>query len=132
MPETDSVQFPRLYRAIKKKRWYDPVERKVLSAAFMLRLGETGLSVLKAVGCSRENCLAALNECYGEFVLETEPVRGLGLEVFDDKSESPTYSPNHAEITGLPPFEEKLRAEDRATELVTISILHYDRYDSYA
>lgn len=131
MPRTDSQRYPCIYRAITKKRWYQLGERRILSAAFMLKEKETGLSVLKTVGCSRDNCLATLNECYGEFVLETERVRDLGLEVDDDEPDAPNYSPNHAEITGLP-FDDKLQAENRATELVNLASLYYDRYSEYA
>lgn len=136
MPEMDSAQYPLIYRAVTKKRWYDVASRKVLSAAFMLRSRDTGLSVLKTVGCSREMCLAGQHDCYGEFMLETSRVKGLGLEVVDDEPDASDFSPNHAEINQIPinpaTFEEKRRAEDFATELADLSTLYYDRYNSYA
>jgi hypothetical protein len=135
MPETDSAQHPNLYRAITKKRWYDATSRKVSSAAFILRSRETGLSVLKAVGCSREICHAGLGECFGEFVLQTIRVRDLGLAVVDDEPDALDFSENHAEITELPinpvTDEERRRAEDLATDLANLSSLHYDRNDNY-
>src|SRR6266849_2815597 len=99
MPETDSALYPRIYRAVTKKRWYDVTSRRVSSAAFVLRSRETGLSVLKTVGCSREICIAGQRDCYGEFVLETNRVRGLGLGVVDDELDATDFSPNHAEIS---------------------------------
>jgi hypothetical protein len=135
MPETDSAQHPAIFRAITKKRWYDAIERRVSSAAFVLRAQETGLSVLKTVGCSREICLARQRDCFGEFVLETNRVRDLGLRVIDDEPDALDFSENHAEITQIPinptTLEEKRRVEDLATDLAELSALHYDRYDSY-
>ena len=78
MPDIDPVENPNIYRAIRKRRWYVPRERRVLSAAFILRPAEVGLSVLKQVNdCSPDVCLAGLNECYGEFILETQRILGL-------------------------------------------------------
>jgi len=135
MPETDSAQYPNIFRAITKKRWYDSSSRRVLSWAFRLRSQDRGLSVLKAVGCSRETCLAGQRDCFGEFVLETNRVRDLGLEVVGDKPDAPDFSENHAEIIRIPinptTLEEKQRAEDLATHLAALSTLHYDRCDSY-
>lgn len=136
MPETDSTQYPRIYRAVTKRRWYDVTSRRVVSAAFRLRSRDTGISVLKTVGCSQEKCLAGQRDCYGEFVLETNRVRSLGLGVVDDEADAPEFSPNHAEIKQIPinptTFEEIRRAEDLATDLADLSTLYYDRYDSYA
>jgi hypothetical protein len=136
MPETDSAQYPNIFRAILKRRWYDVSSRRVSSEAFKLRSTDTALSVLKAVGCSRDNCLAHLDPCYGEFVLETNRVRGLGPGLVDDDPEAPDFSENHAEITQIPinptTDEERLRAEDLATDLANLSTLHYDRHNSYA
>lgn len=135
MPETDPAQYPRIYRAVTKKRWYDASSRRVSSAAFVLRSRDTGLSVLKSVACSREICLAGQRDCYGEFVLETNRVRGLGLGVVDDEPDAPGFSSIHAEINQIPinptSLEEKRRAEDLATDLADLSTLFYDRYDSY-
>jgi hypothetical protein len=135
MPDTDSAQHPNIFRAVTKKRWYDATSRRVSSWAFKLRSRDTGLSVLKAVGCSREICLAAQRDCFGEFVLETARVRDLGLAVVDDEPDAPDFSENHAEITRIPinptTFDEKQRAEDLATELANLSTLHYDRHNSY-
>jgi hypothetical protein len=135
MPETDSTQYPRIYRAVTKKRWYDVTSRRVISAAFLLRSRDTGLSVLKTVGCSREKCLAGQRDCYGEFVLETNRVRSLGLGVVDDEPDAPDFSRNHAEINQIPinptTLEEKRRVEDLATDLADLLTLYYDRYDSY-
>ena len=132
MPETDSAQYPNLFRAILKKRWYDVRSRRISSEAFKLRSQDTGLSVLKAVGCSPEICLAGQRDCFGEFVLETARVRELGLEVVDDEPDGPDFSENHAEITRIPTTsEEKKRAEDLATDLAALSTLHHDRYDYY-
>jgi hypothetical protein len=136
MPETDSAQHPNIFRAILKRRWYDVSSRRVSSEAFKLRATETGLSVLKVVGCLRENCIAQLDPCFGEFVLDTNQVRGFGMTVIDDEPDAPDFSENHAEITSIPldpvTLEEKKRAEDLASVLAEISSLHFDRYDKYA
>jgi hypothetical protein len=136
MAEMDPAQFPRIYRAITRKSWYDATSRRVSHAAFILRSRDAGLSVLKAVGCSRDNCLATLDPCFGEFSLETNRVRDLGLLVVDDEPDAPDFSENHAEITNIPinpvTLEERKRAEDLASDLAEISTLHYDRYDKYA
>src|SRR5437588_9108143 len=133
MPDTDPAQFPNIYRAITRKSWYNAATRKVSHAAFILRTQEAGLSVLKAVGCSRDICLASQRDCFGEFVLETTRVRNLGLRVVDDRPNAPDFSENHAEITNIPTspvtFEEKKLAEHLAYDLAEISILHHDLYD---
>lgn len=135
MPETDSAQHPNIFRAISKKRWYDVRSRRVSSEAFKLRSTDTGLSVLKAVDCSVEVCLARLDPCFGEFALETNRVRDLGLTVVDDEPNAPDFSENHAEITQIPANpatdEERRRAEDFATDLANLSTLHYDRHNRY-
>jgi hypothetical protein len=133
MPDTDPVENPNIYRAIKKKRWYVPTERKVLSAAFLLKEGEVGLSVLKRVGCAQgdDGCIAHLRECYGEFVLETQNVLDLDLRLVDDDPAGPEFSDNHAEIHGLPPYDTPKEAEDAATPLALMATLHYDRDGRY-
>lgn len=136
MPDTDAVLYPRLYRAIKKKSWYQGTPKRIVSAAFMLRTGEPGLSLIKSPArCApintRENCGSNQNECYGEFVLETERIRELGLGVEEEEPDSPEFLENHVEITGLPPLEDKLRAEDLASDLVEISQFHWDRFGKF-
>jgi len=88
MPPTDATRYPQLYRAIKKKRVYDIVTQKVLSGAFALNLNrETGMSLLKQVGCSFNDCRGHFNTCFGEFVIDLARIRALGLEVRDDEPE---------------------------------------------
>ena len=91
---------------------------------------------MKAVGCSEGVCLAGLDLCSGEFVLETNRVRDVGLEVVDDEPDAFDFSENHAEIILIPlnptTFEEKQRVEDLASELAELSRLHYDRYNRFA
>ncbi|MBA3354370.1 MAG: hypothetical protein H0U18_00215 [Pyrinomonadaceae bacterium] len=60
---------------------------------------------------------------------------GLGLRVVDDEPEAAEFADNHAEIIGIPagratPEDVKI-AEDFASELAELSILHYDRHDCY-
>ena|SRR5260370_11883119 len=136
MPETDSGQYPRIYRAIGNKRWFRRESRTVDSAAFKLRSTDEGISLLKDVTiCSREFTASPLRDCFGEFVLETEQVRQLGLRVEDDEPDDPAFSENHAEIKGIPvnprTDEDKLLAEDFATDLAALSSLHYDRFQTY-
>src|SRR5713226_6475228 len=94
MPQTDPTKHAILFRAIAKKGWYEATSGTVSGFAFKLRSRELGLSVLKAAGCSRENCLAGLNHCFGEFLLETNRVRALGLRVVDDEPEDPGFHEN--------------------------------------
>jgi hypothetical protein len=132
MSDTDPVENPNIYRAISKRRWYVPAERRVLSIAFIRRPTEEGVSLLKRVdGCSPDNCLSNLGKCFGEFILETERILALGLRLVDDELDNPEFSPNHAEIRGLPPPENEKAAEDAATPLARMARLHYDRHGKY-
>jgi hypothetical protein len=131
MPDTDPVENPNIYRAISKKRWYVAAEQRVLSAAFLLRAGERGISVLKRDGCSVDVCRADLGTCEGEFILETQRVLALGLTLWDDEPDDPQFNENHAEILGLPPYENPKEAEDAATPLAAMARLHYDRHNNY-
>jgi len=135
MPQTDPTKHAIIFRAIARKGWYDATSGTVSGFAFKLRSRELGLSVLKAAGCSRENCLAGLNQCFGEFHLEMNRVRDLGLEVVDDNPDAADFSENHAEIVGIPidpvTVEDKQRAEDLASDLADFSSLYYDRFGSY-
>ena len=136
MPDTDSAQHPRIYRAISKRRWYQAASGRVDSAAFKLRTGDVGVSLAKDVdGCSMAICVARLITCFGEFVLETERARGLGLQVVDDEPDAVDFSENHAQIIGIPvnpaTDDEKRRAEDLATDLAELSTLHHDRRGIY-
>lgn len=129
MAHTDIARHPTVYRGIDKKRWYIKEQQRVSSAAFMLREGEPGISVIKQDGCSREVCLANRRDCFGEFRLASQRVLALGFTLEDDDPATADFSENHAEIRGLPPFEDPLRAEGAATELADIASLHYDRFD---
>ena len=137
MPETDAAGHPNpnIYRAILKRSWCDVRSGRVSSEAFKLREMESGLSVLKAGGCSTDICLAKLNQCFGEFVLQTASVKNLGLRVVDDDPNAPDFSENHAEIIGIPTnpttLEEMKQVEDFASNLAAISVLYYDRYGKY-
>src|SRR5450759_3799741 len=103
MPDTDPVENPNIYRAISKRRWYVTAEHRVLSIAFIRRPTEPGVSVLKRVdGCSPHNCLATLDSCFGEFILQTQRVLDLGLRLVEEELDDPEFNPNHAEIRGLP------------------------------
>jgi hypothetical protein len=80
---------------------------------------------------TQDNCGAAQREGYGEFVLETERIRDLGLGVEDDDPVSTEFSENHAAITGLSRLEDKKLAEDMATQLTSISAFHWDRFGKF-
>src|SRR5215216_6184719 len=116
MPDTDAARHPHIYRAIAKRGWYDVTNQEVTTAAFLYRPGEQELSVVKTVNCTRERCDARLSTCFGEFILETEQVRGLGLDVRDDDPNAEDYWENHASIVGIPvnpeTEEDTQRAED--------------------
>lgn len=121
-----------------KKRWYDVISQTVNPVAFVLKIkkAETGISVFKDVRyCSRDNCIGQFNECFGEFILETEATRALGLEVIDDDPAIEAFSENHAEIIGIPvnptTADAKRRAEDFAENLASIARLHHDRFGSF-
>src|SRR5439155_17702660 len=107
-----------LYRAIKSKSWFT-----LWSAAFRLRPAtekrpaETSLSVILSANCTREVCDAQQNKCFGEFVLETFAVASR-WRVEPDDPDDLTYSPNHANILGLPLHgSDELAIEDAAYEL---------------
>ena len=128
MPDIDPAKHKNIYRAIRTTRWYDTAARRVLSGAFILRPTDEGLSVLKHVeGCSRDVCLADLNRCFGEFILETESVLALEFTIREDEENDPHYSENHAEIRGVPRPENAKAAEDAATSLAALAQLHFDR-----
>jgi hypothetical protein len=132
MADTDPVENPNVYRAISKRRWYVPAERRVLSIAFIRRPTEEGLSLLKRVdGCSRENCLSNLNRCFGEFILRTEQILALGLKLREDEPGDVDFNPNHTEIRGLPPPQDEKAAEDAATPLAQMARVHYDRHGKF-
>ena len=40
-----------------------------------------------------------------------------GLTLWDDEPDDPQFNENHAELLGLPPYENPLEAEDAATPL---------------
>jgi hypothetical protein len=140
MPATDSSRHPEIYRAILKKRWYDVPGRQVLPVAFHLKEKDEGkLSVLKSVNClpgGAKECTARMNECYGEFVLETTRVLSLGLGVHDDDPSDPQFSENHASIIGIPENpatdDEVRRRNDLYSRLAEMARLHYDRDGRYA
>jgi len=131
MPDTDSSLHPHIYRAISKRGWYDVIGQAVTTAAFEYRSGEQEISVVKTVNCTTERCDGRLNTCFGEFILETDRVRELGLRVEDDDPDMQAYWENHASILGIPvnpdTEEEAQRAEDLRTFLARIARLHYDR-----
>lgn len=133
MPPTDATRYPQLYRAIKKWRWYDASTNTVLSAAFVLNLSrETGVSLVKEVGCSPDVCRGGLNTCFGEFVLAGESIKELGLGVMDDELNCEEYNENHAEITGIPLGpEDDLARENFYSKLADLASLHYDREARY-
>ena len=136
MPSTDALRYPQLYRAIKKKRVYDIVTQTVLSGAFALNLDrETGVSLLKEVGCSVAECRGRFKTCFGEFVIDLDDIRSLGLEVMDDEPADEAYDPNHAQITRLPLGAEQadmLARENLYSALADLATLHYDRYNNFA
>jgi hypothetical protein len=132
MPPTDATRYPQLYRAIKKKRFYDLITQTVLSGAFALNLDrETGVSLLKDVGCSADECHGGFNTCFGEFGVGLKDIRALGLEVMDDEPNAPTFDANHAEIIGIPLGEDEadtLARENLYSALADLATLYFDRY----
>lgn len=135
MPSTDAARYPQLYRAIKKKRVYDLITQTVLSGAFALNLDrETGVSLLKEVGCSVDECHGRFNTCFGEFVISLADIRALGLEVMDDELDAQPFDANHAEIIGIPLGEDEadtLARENLYSALADLATLHYDRYGRF-
>src|SRR5215207_7197543 len=121
MPDTDAAQHPHIYRAIAKRGFYDATSQVVTTTAFLYRADEQELSVVKTVNCTTERCDARLRTCFGEIILETKWVRGIGLRVLDDDPEAPDYWENHASIVGIPvnpeTEEEAQWAEDLRTFL---------------
>lgn len=109
MPDVSHLEHPFLYRAIKSRRW---MSQK--SAAFRLRLNETGLSVILLANCTKDVCNALQNTCYGEFVLET-------LAVISTRRRIEQDAPNHAQVLGLPLYEaDELAKEEAASDLADL------------
>ena len=98
-----------LLRMLRKKLWLEPGG---LEEAFLLRPGETGLSVCFA--CSADHCMtiSGLNKSYGAAGLKVQSVTEIeNLTVEPD-------SANHAEIRGLPQWEaDSAKAEFLASQL---------------
>lgn len=118
MPDVSHLEHPFLYRAVKSKSWF-----AMRSAAFRLRAAteqrpaETGLSVILSANCTRQVCHAGQSKCFGEFVLETLAVVSRWRVGLDDP-EDLTYSPNHANMLGLPLYgSDELAIEEAATDL---------------
>ena len=116
-----------VFRAISYKRWKRNGE--VAPDAFLLRTakGEYELSMLTAANCSKNNCFAGLNECFGEFQIKVESIKELDLEIIDD---SETLNiPYHASILNLPAHEGNTLADAEfiAGELAKRVILIQDR-----
>jgi len=84
-----------VFRAIRK-RWLDQGQQ-VLSAAFMLRTDETGLSVDTT---SAKSCASLLKNC-AVASLHVGRIRSLGLDVISDAAE-------HANILGIPQEPDKV------------------------
>lgn len=118
MADVSHLDHPSLYRAIKTRSWLTQ-----WSAAFKLRApreqrpAETGLSVILSSNCTRLVCAAEQSRCFGELVLETQSVTAR-WQVELDEPEDPTYSPNHANILGLPLYgSDDLAIEETASAL---------------
>jgi hypothetical protein len=121
MLDVSPSEHPFLYRAIKSRSWF-----ALWSAAFRLRpateqrLAETGLSVILSAKCTRQVCDAGQSKCFGEFVLETLAVASQWRMELDDP-EDLTYSPNHANILGLPLHgSDELAIEETASDLADL------------
>jgi hypothetical protein len=102
-----------VYRALIKKRWVNEDTGEILPDAFFLRKDkcETGVSVNIAAVCSPEDCAARFKCCKFVASLQVETVRNLGLDVVQDK-------PNHANINGLPYWEDDLAEAVRLASLL--------------
>jgi hypothetical protein len=123
MPDVSHLEHPSLYRAIRSRSWL-----ALWSAAFRLRPAteqrpaETGLSVILSASCTKLICDAGQNKCFGEFVLETLAVTSR-WRVELDAPEDLTYSPNHANILGLPlDGSDELAIEEAASDLADLVI----------
>ena len=101
-----------LLRALTKKKWL-----KDLHDAFLLRTGETGLSV--CFDCLPEECITIIPfKClHGVASLNVGGVSALHLTVTPD-------TPHHAVIEGIPNKEvEPVRAELLASQLAAIATI---------
>jgi hypothetical protein len=101
MPPTDAVRYSQIYRAITRGGWFDASLQRVASVAFALNFdrNETGISLVKEVGCSEDECVGGFRTCFGEFRMLTQSIIDLGLSVVDDNEDDPEYDANYAQIT---------------------------------
>jgi len=97
-------QQSRLLRMLRKKTWLEH-----LAEAFLLRPGETGLSV--CFDCTPDQCatLSGLSVTHGAASLTVQSVIGLGLTVQPDG-----VTANYAQIMGLPDPNDSDDAADQA------------------
>src|SRR5258705_8644933 len=137
MPPTDATRYSQIYRAITRGGWFDVSLQRVASVSFALNFdrNETGISLVKEVGCSVDECVGGFRTCFGEFRMLTQSIIDLGLSVVDDNEDDPDYDANHAQITGLPLGREEadeLARENFYSSLADLATLHYDRKGRYA
>lgn len=106
-----------VYRAMTRKKWVDPMTKRILPAAFVRRpppQDEDGLSVDIE---SPQSCVSELNSSFGVGSLHVGRVRDLGLEIEVD-------APPHAVITGVPrETEDQAKAEWLASQLAKLARL---------
>lgn len=120
----DIPQDSNIFRAVKKKSW---IRNGVSYDAFLLRTekGETELSALLRADCSKENCEAKLETCFGEIILKAEIFRNFALKIKHTPIYEPKYIPYHASVYNLPASEGESEAEARntAVELASQAII---------
>lgn len=109
-----------IFRAAKKKPW---IRNGVSYDAFLLRSGETTLSLLLKADCAKSSCEAKLDTCFGEIVIKIGALTNFGLEVKHTPVYEPKYIPYHASVYNLPPNEGESEAEARniAVELANLA-----------
>jgi hypothetical protein len=118
MPSIVSSVHPRLYRAIRTRKWITQ-----LSAAFRLRPCEESLSVILSVACTPDVCEAQLGTCFGELVLNTATVIEGGFRVEPDDPADLNFSANHGNVFGLPPHDaDEREIEDAASDLADLVV----------
>lgn len=108
-----------LYRPIIDKRWFNKETGEILDTAFRRKKSDKeGLSVNIAKNYSVQQCIDTndYRECFAVGTLHVGKIRDLGLDVVPD-------APHHANIKGLPAYDEVGPEHDARREYLANELL---------
>jgi hypothetical protein len=107
-----------LYRAIRRKEWFDPEDgKRVKAEAFMRRpKDQDGLSVFDSQRINQKDCIEANLSCHGVATLHVGTLRDHGLSIIRDPSD-----PKKILITDMPFENSNDEAQDTLLDAVAAS-----------